>query len=146
VGISWLFRRKRHQQSHLGVLPTLPYKQDVGSSTLKKEQIMSRLIGALALVMIFVLGCSATGTAPDSDKLPARGIVPDEITAVKIAEVVFEPIFGQERVNKFLPYHARLDDGIWNVYGTLKSGSRGGTPELLIQKLDGKVIKVWHSQ
>lgn len=78
--------------------------------------------------------------------LPPQGIIPDEITAVKVAEVVFPGIFGQEEVAKYLPYHAQLRDGVWEVYGTLKPGSRGGTPQMTIQKKDGRVIDVWHSQ
>jgi len=74
------------------------------------------------------------------------GVVPDEGTAVKVAEAIFLPIFGEEEVTKFLPYHAQLKDGIWTVYGTLKPNSRGGTPQLRIQKKDGKVLEVWHSQ
>lgn len=77
---------------------------------------------------------------------PPEGIIPDEITAVKVAEVVFPRIFGEDEVTKYLPYHAQLKDGVWEVYGTLKPGSRGGTPQMTIQKKDGKVIDIWHSQ
>ena len=108
---------------------------------------MSQLLRVLALVVTVALGTSARTAANDDQlPLPAKGIVPDEVTAVKIAEAIFEPIFGLERVNKFLPYHAHLDDGIWTVYGTLGPESLGGTPQLTIQKKDGKVIRVWHSQ
>ena len=82
----------------------------------------------------------------DRPKLPSRGIVPDEVTAVRIAEAVFEPVFGTEEVTKFRPYHAQLKDGVWTLYGTLRPGSRGGTPQMIIQKKDGRVIEVWHSQ
>lgn len=59
---------------------------------------------------------------------------------------MFAPIFGQAEVTKYLPYHAHLKDGIWTVYGTLKPGSRGGTPQMTIRKKDGKVIEVSHSR
>jgi hypothetical protein len=78
--------------------------------------------------------------------LPTQGIIPDEVTAVNVAEAVFQPIFGTEEVKKYLPYHAQLKEGAWIVYGTLKPGSRGDTPQMTIQKKDGKVIEVWHSQ
>lgn len=81
----------------------------------------------------------------EKSSLPPEGIIPDEITAVRVAEAVFPPIFGSEEVKKYLPYHANLKNGIWTVYGTLKQGSRGGTPQMTIQKKDGKVIEVWHS-
>ncbi len=82
---------------------------------------------------------------PAPPSLP-RGVIPDEATAVRIAEAVFGPIFGRETVSKFLPYHAQLRDGVWTVYGTLKHGWRGGTPEMSIQKSDGRVVDVWHSR
>lgn len=95
----------------------------------------------LALILVPLLH----GSMAES-KLPSKGIVPDEGTAVKVAEAIFLPVFGQEEVTEFLPYHAQLRDGVWTVYGTLKPNSRGGTPQLRIQKKDGKVLEVWHSQ
>jgi hypothetical protein len=78
--------------------------------------------------------------------LPTQGVVPDEATAVKIAQAVFPPVFGEEEVSKYSPYHAMLKEGIWTVYGTLKPNGRGGTPMMTIQKTDGKVTELWHCQ
>jgi hypothetical protein len=105
------------------------------------------MINRLRIVALFsILIFNSTGTSgSDRNPLPSRGIVPDEVIAVKIAEVIFQPIFGAEEVAKYLPYHAKLKDDIWTVYGTLKPGSRGGTPQMTIQKKDGKVMEVWHS-
>jgi hypothetical protein len=94
--------------------------------------------------MVFLLSLSALGAG--NQKLPLRGVVPDEPTAVKIAEAVFQPIFGVEEVAKWQPYHAQLDNnGVWTVYGTLPPHWKGGTPMLKIRKQDGKVLEVWHS-
>ena len=106
---------------------------------------MNIFLRTCAVILLLSAFCSGMSVAA-SPKLPPQGIVPDEETAVKIAEIVFVPIFGTEEVIGFLPYHAQLKDGIWTVYGTLKRGSRGGTPQLTIQKQDGKVLEVWHSQ
>ena len=100
----------------------------------------------LSVVTIFLLFVSLADGGMARPQLPARGVIPDEGTAVKVAEAVFLPIFGQEEVTKFQPYHAQLKDDIWTVYGTLKPSSRGGTPQLRIQKKDGKVLEIWHSQ
>jgi hypothetical protein len=81
-----------------------------------------------------------------SEFLRLNGAIPDGDTAVAVAEAIFEPVFGKGYSAKFLPYHARFNGGVWTVYGTLKQGSRGGTPMLKIQKSDGKVLEVWHSQ
>lgn len=102
------------------------------------------------LIKVFVAFLLISGSSALLSKtkphLPPEGIIPDEVTAVKVAEVVFPHIFGEEEVAKYLPYHAQLKDGVWEVYGTLKPGSRGGTPQMTIQKKDGKVIDIWHSQ
>ena len=96
-----------------------------------------------AVIVLLLCFSSVAGSKP---KLPPQGVVPDEQTAVKIAEAVFRPIFGTEEVSKWQPYHAQLDkNGAWTVYGTLPRGSRGGTPMLKIKKQDGSVIEVWHS-
>jgi hypothetical protein len=65
---------------------------------------------------------------------------------VKVAEAVFQPVFGAEEIAKWQPYHAQLDkNGVWTVYGTLPRNMVGGTPMLKIRKQDGKVLEVWHS-
>jgi hypothetical protein len=104
------------------------------------------MINLLRMIAVSLVLMSASHGATDKSPLPPQGIIPDEVTAVKVAEAVFQPIFGTEEVTKYLPYHAQLKDGVWTVYGTLKPGSRGGTPQMTIQKQDGKVIEVWHSQ
>jgi len=97
----------------------------------------------LASIVLLVTWASA---ATRSNPFPSAGIVPDEVTAVRVAVAILEPIFGSEEVKKFEPYHAQLRNGIWTVYGTLKRGSMGGTPQLTIQKKDGRVREVFHSQ
>jgi NTF2 fold immunity protein len=106
---------------------------------------MTNLLKVFAVSLMLVSASRAVGGA-DKLPLPPQGIIPDEVTAVKVAEVLFPPVFGADEVTKYLPYHAQLKDGVWTVYGTLKPGSRGGTPQMTIQKKDGKVIEVWHSQ
>jgi hypothetical protein len=105
---------------------------------------MTNLLRVLATFLLISVSLEMLGHA--KPYLPPQGIIPDEVTAVKIAEVVFPRIFEAEEVAQYLPYHAQLKDGVWEVYGTLKPGSRGGTPQMIIQKKDGKVIDVWHSQ
>src|SRR5258707_10465198 len=106
------------------------------------------MVNRLTAITIFLLLILSSIEINGSNRnpLPSNGIVPDEVTAVKIAEAVFQPIFGAEEVAKYLPYHAQLKDDVWTVYGTLKRGSLGGTPQMTIQKKDGRVIEVWHSQ
>jgi hypothetical protein len=105
---------------------------------------MSRFLRLMAISLMLLSGGYQLSGA-EKLPMPPQGVVPDENTAVKIAEAVFPPVFGQEIVDKFRPYQAQLKDGVWTVYGTLKPGSRGGTPMIRIRKQDAKVLGVWHS-
>ena len=104
-----------------------------------------RLLAACAVFMVLPSAYSS-GQKSENTSLPSRGVVPNEITAVKIGEAVFLPIYGEEEVAKYRPYEATLKDGVWTVFGTLKPNRRGGTPTITIQKSDGKVLDAWFSQ
>jgi hypothetical protein len=69
------------------------------------------------------------------DHKPEWGYVPDSKTAVKIAEAVLVPVYGEKQIESERPLTARLKDGIWTVTGTLrcrdrKGGTEGGTKTL----------------
>jgi len=96
----------------------------------------------LGIILLFVCQSGAEPYA----SLPTKGVIPDEATAVGVAQVIFLPVFGKEQTAKFQPYHAQLKGDVWTVYGTLEQGWRGGTPELRIRKSDGKVLEIWHSR
>ncbi|MCH7947882.1 MAG: YbbC/YhhH family protein [candidate division Zixibacteria bacterium] len=82
----------------------------------------------------------------NSSVIPVDGRVPNEETAIRIAEAVWLPIYGNEIYNS-KPFHAKLiGDSIWVVEGTLPEGHLGGVPYAAIQKKDGKVVKISHGQ
>ncbi len=80
-----------------------------------------------------------------------RDYVPDEVTAKKIAEAVWLPIYG-EKILSQRPYEAELADGIWIVKGLIplpyreEPEWRGGTAYIEIQKKDCKVLRVSHGR
>lgn len=51
--------------------------------------------------------------------LSKEGLVPDEQTAIKIAEVVLFRLYGEESVTGQRPYIVTKDENIWWVCGTL---------------------------
>jgi hypothetical protein len=74
-----------------------------------------------------------------------RNYVPDEKTAIAIAEAVWLPVFG-EKIYKSKPFTATLDSElIWTVKGTLNA-YKGGVPYCRIQKKDGKIVSVYHTK
>jgi len=73
------------------------------------------------------------------------GYVPDEVTAIKIAEAVWLPIYGKE-IYDYQPFKAIIvKDSIWEVSGTIHS-SLGGSPFAYIKKKDGKILDVYHEE
>jgi hypothetical protein len=77
--------------------------------------------------------------------IPPDGFVPNQETAIKIAEAIWLPIYGREVLQQ-KPYYAKLiDNKIWIVEGTLKRRV-GGTAYIEIDKYTGTILKVTHSK
>ncbi|MGA9528140.1 MAG: YbbC/YhhH family protein [Terriglobales bacterium] len=84
---------------------------------------------------------------------PKSGYVPDSQTAVKIAEAVLIPVYGEKQIKSERPFVARLKDGVWTVDGTLHcrdekgdmaTSCAGGTAEIRIAKEDARVLFMIH--
>lgn len=74
-----------------------------------------------------------------------KDFVPDEATAIKIAEAIWLPIYGDKIYND-KPFVAKLSNQkVWIVEGTLHE-AKGGVPHIEIQKKDCKIIKVYHEK
>ena len=76
---------------------------------------------------------------------PNDGFVPDTATAIKIAEAVWLPIYGED-VHAEQPFNAVLKDDIWTVTGSLPEGWVGGVAVAEISKKDGKILRVSHGK
>jgi hypothetical protein len=77
---------------------------------------------------------------------PANGVVPDPATAIAIAVAVWEPIYGKKDLAEEAPYRATLKDGRWTVTGTLPKGRVGGTATAVIDKMNGRIIAIFHAK
>lgn len=77
--------------------------------------------------------------------IPPRGLVPDEATAVRIAEAIFIAFYG-EQVLQQRPFRAALHGNQWYVHGTLKANAVGGTAFAAISKRDARVVQFFHSK
>ena len=78
--------------------------------------------------------------------IPSAGMVPDSATAVRIAEAVLVPIYGQAVVDQQRPFKAMLADSVWIVNGTIPPNHVGGVAEVELLKRDGRVLRVSHGQ
>ena len=81
---------------------------------------------------------------------PAEGYVPDAVTAVKIAEAVLVPVYGEQKTLSERPFKAELKGGVWTVGGTLYCADGkvgmclGGTATVKISKNDGHILFMIH--
>jgi hypothetical protein len=102
-----------------------------------------------ALCCTFLISALAFGQRD----APKRGYVPDSATAVKIAEAVLIPVYGEKQIESERPFTAKLKDNVWTVCGTLncpdgKGGTttrcNGGVAEVQISKIDGRILSLIH--
>jgi hypothetical protein len=77
---------------------------------------------------------------------PADGFVPDQATAIAIAVAVWKPVYGKKNIAEQVPYQATLKNGHWAVTGTPPEGSVGGTAIVVIDKMSGRIIKMYHTK
>jgi hypothetical protein len=80
---------------------------------------------------------------------PVSGYVPDKTTAVRVAEAILKPIYGETKIEKEKPFEAKLTGNIWHVQGSLPVSSfpmPGGVAEIWIDKRDCRIIRVTHGK
>jgi hypothetical protein len=102
----------------------------------------------LAAFFLFVSAVTKSQTEPSS--IPKGGFVPDRETAIRIAEAVWIPLYGEARISQEKPFVAELHDGVWTVSGTFHSEAgttrKGGVATIKISKLDGRIIMASHGK
>lgn len=97
-------------------------------------------IPLLAIVNLVVIGFTQSLQKSQPD------YVPNKETAIKIAEVILIPIYGEEILNK-RPFSAKLiNNEVWRVEGTMMLDELGGVPVIEIQKSDCKILSVTHTK
>lgn len=106
----------------------------------------------IKLLIVIVFCIVATLNAQSRKEISIKdGYVPNKETAIKIAEAIWLPIYG-EKIYQEKPFKAVLvKDSIWIVTGTLKDPGDGkdivgGTAYIEIQKSDCKILKVIHGK
>lgn len=85
---------------------------------------------------------------PSESYTPPNGFVPDSLTAVRIAVTVWTPIYGETQIRDEAPYHARLRDGVWMVWGSLPCAPNCAAGVALAERArsDGRILRVIHGQ
>ena len=107
---------------------------------------MKSWIQTVMLCAVVVLGFTAVGAGGGEQLIPEMGYVPDSETAIRIAEAVWIPIYGDKIIAKEKPFKATLHGETWTVTGSLPDGHVGGTAIAEISRRDGRILRVIHEQ
>lgn len=79
-----------------------------------------------------------------------RAVIPDEETALKIAEAIFDGMEKSKEAQKYVPQSVFYDnqDEIWIVSFWENSNqlTLGGDCNIALQKKDGKVLRIWFGE
>ncbi|WES99255.1 YbbC/YhhH family protein [Chryseobacterium arthrosphaerae] len=103
---------------------------------------LKAILLTLSLIILIFCSCIIKPTNTNNN----LNYVPNEETAIKIAEAIWYPIYGKDIRDK-KPYVAKLiDNKIWVVRGTMPDDYIGGVPYIEIQKSDCKILKVTHGK
>ncbi|MFC0515735.1 NTF2 fold immunity protein [Mucilaginibacter angelicae] len=99
----------------------------------------------IILLILTSLACRHKSTDTDYNYDPVtKGYVPNEETAIRIAEAVWLPIYGTDVLDE-KPFIAKLSGNVWTVFGTLHA-NHGGTAFIKLQKSDGRIISIGHQK
>ena len=70
------------------------------------------------------------------------GVVSDKETAIRIAEAILFPVYGENAIRGQRPYQVTLNDGKWAVDGTVRPGFVGGSFHVVILQRDARVVEI----
>jgi hypothetical protein len=73
------------------------------------------------------------------------GVVGDKETAIRIAEAILSPIYGEKVIRGQQPYKVTLEDGKWTVDGTV-SPDFGGRFRVVILQSDGRILEIGYGR
>ena len=112
-------------------------------------------------VLVFgtLLFAMTSQTPAEQNYKPQAGYVPDSTTAIKIAEAVLIPVYGEKTIASEQPFKATLKDDVWTVEGTLNCAGDestvapgekslhicdGGVALVEISKRDSHILRMTH--
>ena len=112
---------------------------------MKKSNIKLTVFVALVIIYASAVVAQLSSESQKGRLRPEEGFVPDASTAIKIAEAVLTPVYGEKTVTNDRPYTAKLVVEEWVVRGSLPKvpGETiivGGFSEVHINKKTGCIV------
>ncbi|SRR5579884_1148726 len=106
-------------------------------------RLLVRFLACSLVAIVFKVSVCAGQNVPQLFERKG-GLVPDQQTAVRIAEAVLFPIYGEKTIRDQRPYQIKLENGKWTIDGSLPPGMVGGTFHIVILQRDARVLEVGH--
>ena len=75
----------------------------------------------IILAGLFICAVTSRVSPQPHSYVPKDGFVPDAHTAIRIAEAVWIPIYGEQKLKKEKPFHAQYRDDHWIGYRQIRS-------------------------
>lgn len=128
---------------------TLAINMEIATTTNIQTRIRASAIATICVFLAAGLATFAYTRTQQHSYVPRGGFVPDKNTAVRIAEAVLDPIYGEDQIKAEGPLEAQLNEAgdTWVVTGHLpKPANRGGAAYIEISKADGRILRVTHGK
>ena len=108
----------------------------------------------ITLVLLLMVVGDSDRLSPQEPRgfVPKSGFVPDAATALKIAEAVLIPVYGEAVVHSERPFKAVLKGGAWIITGSVPCDGPpgavcpGGAAEVRISKKTAQILFMTHDQ
>ena len=99
------------------------------------------------IILYFVIAILLAGNVfqfvgNNTNPILSKALVPDEETALKIAEVVLISAYGDDVSLENPKVTFNILTQTWYVRGSLPAGYAGKDPEIYIKKSDGRILKI----
>jgi hypothetical protein len=114
---------------------------------MKPERLLALFTASVLLSFPCFAEASKPYVTPPYNYQPPNGVIPDQATAIVVAEAILKPIYGADKIKEEEPFAAVLKEDVWTVNGTFHSKGKysvGGTAEIKISKSNGCVINISH--
>jgi hypothetical protein len=115
-----------------------------------KSSPLSITLCGVALLMCFAIFNVRLQRAHAQERpsyTPEGGFVPDEKTAIAIAEAVLVPVYGHKQITSEEPFLTSLNADTWSVHGSMPKGfNKGGVAEVDISKSKGCILRMAHGK
>ena len=101
----------------------------------------------VSVATAILLGCAGTLLGETDAEIFNKpgGLVPDQRTAVAIAEAILFPIYGEKNIRQERPYVVKHAAGKWIIEGApIPRGMTGGVFHIEIRQRDARILQLWH--